>query len=85
MKTDQIYNAWKEKKAHVDISDDFTDKAMKQIYNHEQNKRKPLFDLQHLLEFVSAHPMAQAGLVASGAVAGFVRVAFMTHILLFGN
>ena len=85
MKSEKIYDDWKKQRSHVEVRQNFTERAMNQIYQYEQNKRKPLFDMQRLVEFVSVHPLAKAGLIAVGAVTGFVRVAFMIHVLLFGN
>ena len=85
MKSEKIYDDWKKQRSHVEVGQNFTDQVMNQVYQYEQTKPKPLFDMQRLVEFISTHPLAKAGLIASGAVAGFVRVAIMIHILLFGN
>ena len=85
MKSEKIYDDWKKQRSHTEVGQNFTDQVMNRVYQYEQTKPKPLFDMQRLIEFISAHPLAKAGLIASGAVAGFVRVAFMIHILLFGN
>ena len=82
MKRQEVYNAWKEKKRQVDISEDFTDETMNQIHQYEQRKRKPLFDIQWFVELVSAHPLAKAGMIAAGAVAGFIRLVFVVYAVL---
>jgi len=82
MKNEKLYNRWKEERAAVDIDANFPDKVMNQIYQYEQNKRKPLFDVQRLIETISAHPFAKAGLITAGAIGGIVRAGFMLYAIL---
>lgn len=82
MNSQEVYNAWQKGKSRVDIRRDFADKVMSHVYQYEQNKSKPLFDLQHLVELVSAHPLAKAALIAMGAVTGFVRLMLMIIVIL---
>ncbi len=82
MKSEEVYDTWKEEKSQIDIREDFTDEVMNQVYQYAQKKRKPLFDVQRLSELISAHPLAKAGLIAAGAVAGFLRVAFVVCVFL---
>ena len=82
MKSEEVYNTWKEKKRQVDIRENFADDVMSRAYQYEQNKRKPLFDMQWLVELISTHPLAKAGLVTAGAVAGIVRLVFMILVIL---
>ncbi len=82
MKCQEVYNAWKERKSQIEIAEDFTDEVMNQVYQHAQKKRKPMFDIRQLVELISAHPLAKAGLIAAGAVAGFVRVTFVVCVFL---
>lgn len=82
MKSEEVYNSWKEEKSQVDIRENFTDEVMNQIYQYERDKRKPLFDAQRLVELISAHPLAKVGLVAAGAVAGVVRVVVILYAYL---
>jgi hypothetical protein len=82
MKTEEIYNAWKEKKRQVDVRENFTDNVMTQICQYEQNKRKSLFDVQSLIELMSAHTLAKAGLILTGGVVGFIRVILMISMVL---
>lgn len=82
MKTEEIYNAWKEKKRQVEIRENFTDNMMTQICQYEQNKRKSLFDVQSLIELMSAHTLAKAGLILTGGVVGFIRVILMISMVL---
>jgi len=85
MKNEKFYDDWKKQRSQVEVGENFTEKVMKQVCQYEQKRKTSLFNIQWLVEFISAHPLAKAGLIASGAVAGFVRVAFMIRILLFGN
>jgi hypothetical protein len=85
MKSEKFYDDWKKQRSQIGVGQNFTEKVMNQVYQYEQKKRKPLFDVQRLVEFISAHPLAKAGLITSGTVVGFIRVVFIIHILLFGN
>ena len=82
MKQLEVYNAWKEHKSKINISEQFMDNLMNQIYQNEQKKNKPLFDYQRLAEVVSYHFSAQAALVAAGSVIGFIRFVFMFIVIL---
>jgi hypothetical protein len=82
MKSEEVYDTWKEEKSQIDIRQDFADEVMNQVYQYAQKKTKRLLDVQWLIELISAHPLAKAGLIAAGAVAGFVRVAFVVCMFL---
>jgi len=82
MKSEEIYNAWKEQKSQIEVSSAFSGRVMNQIYQYEQAKRKPLFDMQRLVDIISAHTLAKAGLVAAGAAMGLVRLMFMILVIL---
>ena len=82
MNNEDIYNAWKEKKRQVDIRQNFTDEVMNQVCQYEQNKRKCSFDVQSLIELMSAHTLAKAGLIFTGGVVGFIRVILMFRMVL---
>jgi hypothetical protein len=82
MKSEEVFNAWKEEKSQIDLSENFADEVMNQVYQYAQKKREPLFDVQWLVELISAHPLAKAGLIAAGAVAGFIRMAFTVYMFL---
>ncbi|HUS71696.1 MAG TPA: hypothetical protein VMY06_01410 [Sedimentisphaerales bacterium] len=82
MNNEDIYNAWKEKKRQVEIRESFTDEVMTQIRQYEKNKRKSIFDVQSLIELMSAHTLAKAGLILTGGVVGFIRVVLMIRMVL---
>lgn len=82
MKTEEIYNTWKEQKSQIEVGKGFSDKVMTQICQYEQNKRKSLFDVQSLIELMSAHTLAKAGLILTGGVVGFIRVILMISMVL---
>jgi hypothetical protein len=82
MNNEDIYNAWKEKKHQVEIHENFIDEVMTQICQYEKNKRKSLFDVQSLIELMSAHTLAKAGLILTGGVVGFIRVVFVVTMVL---
>ncbi len=83
MKNEELYKAWKENKGQIDISEDFSEKVMHRVNIYEENRRKPLFDINRLIELISASTMAKAAMIAGGAIVGFVRVAIMIHTVLF--
>ena len=82
MKKQEIYNAWREKKRQVTFSGSFVDDVMGHIYQYEQKKRRTIFDIGWFVEFISAHPLARAILVAAGAFTGFIRLVFMIIMIL---
>ncbi len=82
MKTEEIYNIWKERKSQIEVGKGFSDKVMNQICQYEQNKRKSLFDVQSLIELMSAHTLAKAGLILTGGVVGFIRLVFVVTMVL---
>ena len=82
MKSEKLYDNWKRQRSQVEVGDNFTEKAISRIYQYEQKKRKMFFDMQQLIEFISVHPLAKAALIATGAIAGFVRFLFMVMMIL---
>jgi hypothetical protein len=82
MKSEEIYNAWKERKSQIDIRENFSDELMNRIYRYEQKKRKPLFDAHRVIELISAHRFVKAGVVTAGAAVGLVRVMFVFYAFL---
>ena len=83
MKNEELYQAWKENKCQIDISEDFSEKVMYRVNIYEKDRRKPLFDINRLIELISERTMAKAAMIAGGAILGFVRVAIMIHMVLF--
>ncbi len=82
MKKQELYDAWKEKNRQVTTSESFVDNVMEQTHQYEQKKRETSFNMRWLVELISAHPTAQAALVAVGAMAGFIRVVFIILVIL---
>lgn len=82
MKSEEIYNIWTKRKSQIEVSNTFPGKVMNQIYQYERVRRRPLFDFQQLVDTISAHTFAKAGLVAAGAAVGFVRLIFMILVIL---
>lgn len=82
MNNEDIYNAWKEKKRKVETRENFTNEVMTQIRQYEQNKRKSLFNVQSLIELMSAHTLTKAGLILTGGVVGFIRVVLVVTMVL---
>ena len=82
MDTEKIYDLWNDKKSQLKVNEDFSDMIMKRINRYEQKKRKPLFDMYKIIDFVSIQPLAQAVLFVAGAIAGFVRLIFIIRMVL---
>lgn len=76
----KLYEIWLEKKSQVEINKSFPDKVMNQVYQYEE--RPKWFDIQQLIEIISAHTIIKDGLVAAGVVAGFVRLVVMILVIL---
>lgn len=82
MKSEEIYNAWKESKGRIDVRENFSDDVMNRIYRYERDRKKPLFDGQRLLELISSHRFVKAGVITAGAVTGLVRVIVVVYAFL---
>ena len=76
----KLYEIWLEKKSHVQISGSFPDKVLNQIYHYKQRPR--WFDIQQLIDIISAHSIMKNGLIAIGALIGLVRVMYMVFMIL---
>ena len=83
MKNEKFYDDWKRQRSQIEVGDDFTEKLMKQVYQYEQRRKSSLFDIQWLVETITAHPLVQAAMIAVGAIVGLIRLAIMLHILLY--
>ena len=82
MKDHKVYESWRQKKRQIDVSQNFSDQAMNQVYQWEQSRKSPLFAMERLIELISFHPLAKTGLVAIGGVTGIVRLIIMIQTIL---
>ena len=82
MKSEEIYDAWKKHKSQIDLRENFADEVMNQIYRYERDKGRPLFDVQRLIELISAHRFVKAGVFTAGVVVGLVRIIFVVYPIL---
>ena len=82
MKDHKVYESWKQEKRQIDVSQNFTDQAMNDVYQWEQSRKKPLFTMERLIELISFHPLAKTGLVAAGGVMGIARLIIMIQAIL---
>ncbi len=82
MKSEEIFNAWKENKNQIELRENFSDEVMNRIYRYERDKRKPLFDVPRLLELISEHRFVKAGVVTVGAVTGIARIMLVVYTFL---
>jgi hypothetical protein len=76
----KLYDGWIEKNMQVEINKSFPDKVMSRIYQYEQ--RPKWFDVQRLIEIISAHTIIRNSMVAAGAIAGFIRIVYMLMTIL---
>ena len=82
MKENKVYESWKQEKRQIDVSQNFTDRVMNQVYQLEQSRNTPQLKMERLIELISFYPLAKTGLVAAGAVTGFVRLIIMINTIL---
>ncbi len=82
MKDHEVYESWKQAKSQIDVSQNFTDRVMNQVYRLEQSRNIPQLKMERLIELISFHPLAKTGLVAVGAVTGIVRLIIMINTIL---
>jgi hypothetical protein len=82
MKSDEVYESWRQEKRQIEVSRNFTDRVMDEIFQLEQNRNIIQLKMNKLIELISFHPLAKTGLVAVGAVIGIVRVIIMILAIL---
>ena len=82
MKNNGVYESWKQEKRQIDVSEDFTDRVMNEMYQWEHSRKNSRFAIEKLIELISFHPLAKIGLVSAGAVAGIVRLIIMINAIL---
>jgi len=82
MKNHEVYDSWKQEKRQIDVSQNFTDQMMNEVYQWEQSRKKTLFTMDRLIELISFHPLAKIGLISAGAVTGIVRLIIMINTIL---
>ncbi|MHC4624202.1 MAG: hypothetical protein ACYS4W_09905 [Planctomycetota bacterium] len=75
MKAEEIYRDWQAQKRETEVSPVFSDRVMSRIGRYEQEKRRWPFDVQQLVELISARPLAKVVLLGTGAVIGLIRIA----------
>ena len=73
-----IYNNWLGKKRQTEVAASFSDRVMNRIYEQKPN----WFDIQSIIEIISAHPIIKNGLIATGAILGFVRITYVVTMFL---
>ncbi len=83
MKNEEIINAWKAQKAHIEIGTDLAENVMKRIHRYEQKKAAPFFDIDSFIEHLMQKSFTRATLATAGLIGGFIRAGFPLYILLF--
>jgi hypothetical protein len=82
VRSEDIYNAWKEQKSRIEVSQGFSRAVMDRIYQYEQGKSRALLKRYQLIELISAHPFVKAAVITAGAAAGLVRIMFLAYAFL---
>jgi hypothetical protein len=82
MKSEEIYNAWAEQRGRIEVDRQFSQEVMTQIYQRERQKRRWPFEIQRLVELISARPWTKVALLGTGAVIGLIRIASALLALL---
>ena len=82
MKSEKFYDDWMKQRNQIEIGENFTQDVMGQIYQYEQRRKRPLFNMEWFFEFVSANSLAKLGLVTAGVIAGLIRMAFTAYVSL---
>jgi len=82
MKDNEVYESWRQEKCQIDVSQNFTDHVMNQVYQLEQSRKSSRFTIERVIELISFHPLVKMGLVAVGAVTGIVRLIIMINTIL---
>lgn len=82
MRSEEVYNTWKDRKNQVDVSDGFADEVMSRVRQYERGQSGRLAGLRLFVDVTSGHPLAQVSLVLAGAIAGLIRFAFVVCMFL---
>ena len=82
MKDNEVYESWRQKKGQIDVSQNFTDRVMNQVYQWRQSRKNSPLTMEGLIELISFHPLAKTGLVAAGAVTGIARLIIIINTIL---
>lgn len=82
MKSNDVYDAWKQQATQIDISDGFSDGVMSSVRSLERRKNRPRLDLETILEHITARPVVRIAVIGAGAIAGFLRVFIAAYALL---
>jgi hypothetical protein len=82
MKENEVYKSWRQEKHQIDVSRNFTDRVMNEVYQLEQSRNVYQLKMERLIELISFHPLVKTGLVAAGAVTGIVRLIIMINMIL---
>jgi len=82
MKDHEVYESWRQEKRQIDISQNFTDQVMNEVYQWQQSRKSPRLKMERLIDLISFHPLAKTGLVVAGAATGIVRLIIMIQTIL---
>lgn len=82
MKDKEIYESWRQKKRQIDISQNFTDQVMNQVYQLEQSRNITQSMMERFIALISFNPLAKFVLVTAGAATGIVRLLIMINSIL---
>ncbi|MHC4645845.1 MAG: hypothetical protein ACYTBJ_10095 [Planctomycetota bacterium] len=82
MKSQEIYSTWTERRGRIEVGRQFSQRVMMQIYQREREKRRWPFEIQRLVELISARPWTKIALLGAGIVVGLIRIACALLVLL---
>ena len=77
MNSNEIMNAWKQRRSRIETSRDFADNVMDRVHRYERRRKRAFLDVYRLIKVVSSSPAAAAAAVALGAIAGVVRLSIV--------
>ena len=81
MKSDELFENWKQHKADYKVSDSFCDDIMQTV--NKPGKRKPRVDLLSLFNRLTLDPIVRFGVIAVGALGGLCRIVLTVFAMVF--
>ena len=64
MNAEEKYRDWKQRRSTIDVGTDFADNAMNRIRTFEERNSRAAFVSYHIVDWIGAHPAAQAAVIA---------------------
>ncbi len=83
MKSKEVYEIWKTGKRQIEITNGFSDKVIDRIREYEKQRTQYFFAVHRLIEAAFSNPLAKAGMIATGAIVGILRIVFLLYAILW--